>query len=235
MVSTSLTQEVRKTHPASAMLYADIKGFTAMMSRLEALRPEVRARRMRRFVKAWGEFRDALIRPRPKRKFSGFYLANRVGDAFIVLVFPADPKTWLEYLRGYLPTKFGKLAKVMQGIDPGLTPHLKVSMYTTPEKRVAYCETDVTSDEIMGHMTISRRDFFSTASNRCARMDAFPAADTSALVCNQAIRDFLVKEAAVSPREFRSLGLKTLRGFESEPKQRHFALIGKPSSAQLQG
>jgi hypothetical protein len=235
MATALVAPEVRKTHPASAMLYADIKGFTSMMSRLEALSPDVRARRMRRFVKAWGEFRDALIRPKPKRKFSGFYLANRVGDAFIVLVFPADPKVWLEYVRGYLPDKFGKLARVMERIHPGLTPHLKVSMYTTPEKRVAYYETDVISDEVMGHMTISRRDFFSTAINRCARMDAFPAADTSALICNQGVRDFLVKEAAVSPREFRNLGLKTLRGIESEPKERHFALIGKPSSNRLSG
>ena len=235
MATAIVTPEVRKTHPASAMLYADIKGFTSMMSRLEALRPDIRARRMRRFVKAWGEFRDALIRPKPKRKFSGFYLANRVGDAFIVLVFPTDPKIWLEYVRGYLPAKFGKLAKVMQKIDPGLAPHLKVSMYTTPEKRVAYYETDVISDEVMGHMTISRRDFFSTAINRCARMDAFPAADTSELVCNQAIRNFLVREGSISPREFRSLGLKALRGFEGEPKERHFAMIGRPSSDRLSG
>jgi hypothetical protein len=123
----------------------------------------------------------------------------------------------------------------MQKIDPGLAPHLKVSMYTTPEKRVAYYETDVISDEVMGHMTISRRDFFSTAINRCARMDAFPAADTSELVCNQAIRNLLVREASVSPREFRSLGLKALRGFEGEPKERHFAMIGRPWSDRLSG
>jgi len=152
-----------------------------------------------------------------------------------VLVFTADPKIWLEYLRDYLPAKFSKLGKVMQGIDPGIEPHLKVSMYTTPNKLVAYDETDVVSDEVMGHMTISRRDFFSTAINRCARMDAFSAADTSALVCNQAIRDFLVQEAAVSPRAFRSLGPKTLRGFESERKERHYALIGKRSPEPLSG
>jgi class 3 adenylate cyclase len=204
----------RKTQRAHAIIYADIKGFTSALASIESRPDESRRRAMSKFVTAWAAFRDALVRPTPSDPFARFYLANRVGDAFIILVFTQNASVWMRYVTEHLHGHFESVRKVMKQLDPDSDPRLKVSAYTDADQRVRYYETEVMAPQVIGNMTIARRDFFCTAINKCARMDTMPEADHSLLLCNKHVRDFLVDACpSLEITAFRPLGTRPLHGF----------------------
>jgi class 3 adenylate cyclase len=208
-----------KRREATAVLYADIRGFTATLDRIES-EPDG-TDKMKGYLAAWQLLRDALVRDEAGAT-KGFYLANRVGDAFVLLVFEKDPRRWHEYVTGYLGQRFAAFADEVRKIDPASDPHLKVSLYSTPTKRVTYYETGVMNEALVRGFSIARRDFLCTAINKCARMDALEQADTSVLLCNEGAFQWLSSEGALDPSRFDDLGMRELRGFRE--RERVFAL-----------
>jgi class 3 adenylate cyclase len=202
---------------ARAVLYADIRGFTSTLDRLESA-PDG-AERMTEYLAAWQRFRDALVRD---TEFNRFYLANRVGDAFVLLVFERDARRWYAFVREHLSGRFEDFAAAVRALDPSADPHLKVSLYSNADKKVVYYETAVMSDELVGGYSIARRDFLCTAINKCARLDALPEADTSELLCNEGAFAWLSGEGAVEAGRFTDLGERELRGFRE--RERVYAL-----------
>ncbi|MDP3273817.1 MAG: hypothetical protein Q8Q09_01390 [Deltaproteobacteria bacterium] len=216
-----------KQRTATAVLYADIRGFTATLDRIES--ETLATDKMKHYLLAWQAMRDSLVRDRTGAT-KGFYLANRVGDAFVILVFEKDPLRWHSYIVGYLRERFAEFAEQVRALDPLADPHLKVSLYSTVDKRVPYYETGVMSDELVRGLTIARRDFLCTAINKCARMDAMPEADTSVLLCNEAVFRWLVLDrpdgGALARERFDDLGEQEFRGFRK--RERVYAL--KPTT-----
>jgi class 3 adenylate cyclase len=213
------TEEGPKRREATAVLYADIRGFTATLDRIESEADSTE--KMKGYLAAWQLLRDALVRDEAGAT-KGFYLANRVGDAFVILVFEKAPKRWYHYVTNYLAERFGAFANEVRRIDPASDPHLKVSLYSTPTKKVVYYETGVMNDALVRGFSIARRDFLCTAINKCARMDALSAADTSVLLCNEGAFGWLVSGGEVERERFADLGMIELRGFRE--KERVFAL-----------
>jgi class 3 adenylate cyclase len=213
------TEEGPKRREATGVLYADIRGFTATLDRIES-EPDS-TEKMKGYLAAWQLLRDALVRDEAGAT-KGFYLANRVGDAFVILVFEKDPKRWYHYVTHYLAERFGAFADEVRRIDPASDPHLKVSLYSTPSKKVAYYETGVMNDALVRGFSIARRDFLCTAINKCARMDALAEADTSVLLCNEGAYGWLSSEGEIEAERFVDLGLIELRGFRE--RERVFAL-----------
>lgn len=217
---TSVTSDdAPRRREATAVLYADIRGFTATLDRIES--EEDSTEKMKGYLAAWQLLRDALVRDEAGAT-KGFYLANRVGDAFVILVFEKDPRRWYHYVTNYLSERFAAFADAVRRIDPQSDPHLKVSLYSTPSKKVAYYETGVMNESIVRGFSIARRDFLCTAINKCARMDALPEADTSVLLCNKGAHDWLASEGDIDASRFVDLGLIELRGFRE--KEHVFAL-----------
>ncbi len=204
---------------ATAVIYADIRGFTATLDRLET--DAESTVKMKGYLAAWQQLRDALVR-HPSGATKGFYLANRVGDAFVILVFTHDAKRWHEYITAFLVERFQEFSTSVKLLDAQSDPHLKVSLYTGENKKVVYYETAVMKDELVRGFTIARRDFLCTAINKCARMDALEEADLSRYLCNGAAQRFLLSEAegggALNAAMFRSLGPRSFRGFR-EPEE----------------
>jgi class 3 adenylate cyclase len=211
-----------KRREATAVLYADIRGFTATLDRIESEADG--AEKMKGYLAAWQVLRDALVRD-DAGATKGFYLANRVGDAFVILVFEKNPARWYHFVTHYLAERFDAFATEVRRIDPASDPHLKVSLYSTPSKKVVYYETGVMDESLVRGFSIARRDFLCTAINKCARMDALPEADTSVLLCNGGAHDWLVSEGGIERARFRDLGMIELRGFRE--REQVFALLSR--------
>ncbi|MBL8679745.1 MAG: hypothetical protein JNK05_11295 [Myxococcales bacterium] len=227
----TIESEAPKRREATAVLYADIRGFTATLDRIEseADGPE----KMKGYLAAWQLLRDALVRDE-SGETKGFYLANRVGDAFVILVFEKDPKRWYRYVTNYLADRFDEFATEVRRIDPESNPHLKISLYSTTSKKVPYYETGVMNESLVRGFSIARRDFLCTAINKCARMDALAEADTSVLLCNGGAHGWLVADGGIDEGRFRDLGMIELRGFRE--KERVFALLARgPMSVPPRG
>lgn len=198
------------------MLYADVCGFTALLDHLES-EPDGPAR-MIRYLAAWEPLRDTLVRD-PQGQWSRFYLANRAGDAFVVLVFERDARRWFAYVTEFLARHFATFVGEVRQLHPGARSHLKVSIYSNAARRVPYFETGVMSDEVARGYTIARRDFLCTAMNKCARMDAMPEADEAVFLCNAEAFVHLTASGreggSLDPASFDDLGERELRGFRT--------------------
>lgn len=203
---------------ATAVIYADIRGFTATLDRLET--DAESTEKMKGYLAAWTQMRDALVR-HPSGATKGFYLANRVGDAFVILVFTHDAKRWHEYITIFLAERFQEFSSAVRKLDAHSDPHLKISLYTGEKKKVVYYETAVMKDDLVRGFTIARRDFLCTAINKCARMDSLEAADRATYLCNGAAQRFLVSTeeggGGLSSARFEHLGEREFRGFR-EPE-----------------
>jgi class 3 adenylate cyclase len=223
-MTTSPDQTVRRRH-AAAVLYADICGFTALLDHLES-EPDG-AVRMGEYLAAWERLRDALVRD-PDGHWTRFYLANRAGDAFVVLVFERDARRWFGYVAEYLGRHFAEFAATVRRLHPEAAPHLKVSLYTNEARKVPYFETGVMRDEVAGGYTIARRDFLCTAMNKCARLDAMPEADRALFLCNAGAYAHLVAGGedggGLEPGRFADLGMRELRGFRTPERLYAFEL-----------
>lgn len=196
------------------MIYADIRGFTATLDRLET--DAESTEKMKGYLAAWQHMRDALVR-HPTGATKGFYLANRVGDAFVILVFTHDAKRWHEYITTFLAERFQEFSAAVRLLDARSDPHLKISLYTGENKKVVYFETAVMKDDLVRGFTIARRDFLCTAINKCARMDALEEADRATYLCNGAAQRYLLSTeeggGGLSAEHFVHLGEREFRGF----------------------
>ena len=200
---------------AHAVIYLDIQGFTRCLDDLDAA--ENSEELLKAFFEAWGKFRNLLIRPREFSFKFNYYLANRIGDAFVILSFVDRVESWFVFVTHYVAMIFDEFRAEVSAFYPELTTHLKTTIYTTPSGVVPYFQTAPIPPEVMGQQTIARRDFIASGINTCARIDALDEADDFTFLCNGPVFDRMARAYAESsiPDEFEDLGRRTLRGLKA--------------------
>lgn len=207
----------RKT--ACAILYFDMQGFTRALDELD--RSERAEQNLRAFFEAWGDFRNLLIRPREMAFRYNYYLANRIGDAFVVFSFVERAESWFVFATHYVPAVFDEFRAAVRAFYPDFRSHLKTAIYTTADGVVPYFQTAPIPDEVMGKATIARRDFISSGINVCARIDGLDEADRYVFLCNRPVQERLARAYAESSSllaDFVDLGERELRGL-SQPER----------------
>lgn len=200
---------------AHAILYLDIQGFTRCLDELDAAPGAEES--LKAFFAAWGKFRDLLIRPREITFKHKYYLANRIGDAFVIFSFVDRPESWFVFATHYIARIFAEFRAEVSAFYPEFTTHLKTTIYTTPNGRVPYFQTAPIDMGILGQQTIARRDFIAPGINTCARIDALGAADEFDFLCNGPVYDRMARAYAESriATEFHDLGEHVLRGLKT--------------------
>ncbi len=197
---------------ASALIYLDIRGFTRCLDDLES--SEDADALLTGYFNAWGTFRNLLIRPRELTFRRDYYLANRIGDAFVVFAFVDRPSSWFVFVTDYLQKIFDEFQERVRSFYPSLDTHLKIVIYSAADGVVPYYQTNPIPDDILGKQTIARRDFISSGINICSRIDGLDESDHFQFLCNRPVYERLSAEYAAFPagERFVDLGPRQLRG-----------------------
>lgn len=203
----------RKT--ARAVIYLDIQGFTRCLDEMDSA--DNSEELLAAYFSAWGKFRNLLIRPREVSFKFNYYLANRIGDAFVIFSFVDRAESWFVFTTNYVAGIFEEFRAEVAAVFPEFRTHLKSTIYTTPSGFVPYFQTGPIPDEIMGKATIARRDFISSGINVCARIDALEEADQYTFLCNGPVHERLARAYAESSIAggFVDLGERRLRGLKN--------------------
>ncbi len=199
---------------ASAIIYLDIGGFTRSLDDLDSA--ENAEELLKLYFESWGKFRNLLIRPREVAFKYRYYLANRIGDAFVIFSFVDRAENWFVFVTRYVVKIFDEFCAEVSAFYPELSNHLKVTIYSRPDGVVPYFQTNPIPDDTIGQQTIARRDFISSSINICARIDALDEADEFTFLCNRPVYDRLALAYADTPiaAGFVDLGERQLRGLK---------------------